>query len=194
MPRINERISTCVSLQFTGGPRYRTETTPLDNGDEVRDRKWLYPKHEYTAAFQNFNQVDRDEVISFQHAAAGSWLDFRFKDWMDFQAVGQPLVPVLNTMTPVQLAKTYTKGAHSSQRIIQAVVEATVYRNGVPFAGTMDEELGLFTPDANWTDATYTWSGEFDVWVHFTEDYNPFSASSLEYWSAQILLEESRQR
>jgi uncharacterized protein (TIGR02217 family) len=193
MARINERISTCVSQQFTGGPRYRTDTVPLDNGREVRNRRWLYPKHEYTAEYLNFNPEDRDEVLRFMHAAAGSWLAFRFKDWMDFQAFTETLSPEIGTSTPVQMVKTYTAGGHTSQRVIQAIVSATVYANGSPVTGTMDMQLGMFTPSAPWAAATYTWSGEFDVWVHFTEDYNPFSATTINHWTAQITLEEDRQ-
>lgn len=193
MARINERISECVSSQFTGGPRYRTDTVPLDNGRQVRNRRWRYPKHEYAAEFLNFTAEERDEVLRFMHAAGGSWLAFRFKDWMDFEAVNESLAPVIGTQTPLQLVKTYTAGGHSSQRVIQAIVTATVRRNGSPVAGTLDLELGLFTPSANWVAGTFTWSGEFDVWVHFTEDYNPFTASDMDAWTAQITLEEDRQ-
>lgn len=193
MARINERISECVSRQFTGGPRYRTDTVPLDNGRQVRNRRWRYPRHEYAAEFLNFSPPDRDEVLRFMHAAGGSWLAFRFKDWMDYQAVSEPLVPVIGTQTPLQLVKTYTAGGYSSQRIIQAIVSAVVRRNGSPVAGTLDLELGLFTPTANWSAGTFTWSGEFDVWVHFVEDYNPFTATDKNHWTAQITLEEDRQ-
>jgi uncharacterized protein (TIGR02217 family) len=193
MARINERISECVSREFTGGPRYRTLTVPLDNGLQVRNRRWLYPKHEYSAQFLNFRPDARDEVLRFIHAAAGSWLAFRFKDWMDFTATNQPLSPNIGTTDPVQLVKTYTAGGHSSQRIIQAIITATVFADGSPVAGSYDDELGLFTPNAAWASATYTWSGEFDVWVHFVEDYNPFSATDINHWSAHITLEEDRQ-
>lgn len=193
MARINERISECVSSQFTGGPRYRTDTVPLDNGRQVRNRRWLYPRHEYAAEFLNFTPEDRDEVLRFMHAAGGSWLAFRFKDWMDFEAVGESLSPVFGTQQPVQLVKTYEAGGHTSQRIIQAIVSATVFMDGDPVAGELDMELGLFTPDADWEAGTYTWSGEFDVWVHFTEDYNPFTATDKNAWTAQITLEEDRQ-
>lgn len=194
MARIDARINECVSRQFTGGPRYRTETARMDNGVQVRDRKWLYPIHEYSAEFQNFSPADRDEVIEFMHVAAGSWLDFRFKDWMDYTATNQTLAPAIGTQTPVQLVKTYTKGGHTSQRMVQAMVSATILRNGSPVAGTLDTQLGLFTPAANWVAGTFTWSGEFDVWVHFVEDYNPFSAVDINNWTATLQLEESRQR
>jgi uncharacterized protein (TIGR02217 family) len=194
MARINVRINECVSRQFTGGPRFRTDSVPLDNGDEIRNRQWMYPKHEYSAEYLNFDPESRDEIIAMQHVASGSWLDFRFKDWMDFEAFSEPLTPEIGTSDPVQFVKTYTKGAHTSQRIVQAIVSATVYRNGVAWPGSYDDELGLFTPDAAWTAATYTWSGEFDVWVHFQEDYNPFTATDKNHWTAPILLVEERQR
>lgn len=193
MARINERISERVSLEFTGGPRYRTLTVPLDNGLQVRNRRWLYPKHEYSAQFLNLRPDARDEVLRFMHAAAGSWLAFRFKDWIDFTATNEPLSPTIGTSDPVQFVKTYTAGGHTSQRIIQAIVSATVFADGSHVAGSYDDELGLFTPSAPWAAATYTWSGEFDVWVHFVEDYNPFSATDINHWSAQITLEEDRQ-
>lgn len=194
MARIDERLNDCVSQQFTGGPRFKTNTVLMDSGDEVRNRRWVYPKHEYSAQFLNFNEADRDDIIAMQHVAAGSWLDFRFKDWMDFTATDETLAPVVGTTTPVQLIKTYTKGAFTSQRIIQAVLTATIYRNGVAVAGTLDDELGTFVPNFVWVAGTFMWSGTFDVWVHFTEDYNPFSATDLHHWTAPILLEESRQR
>lgn len=193
MARINERISECVSLQFTGGPRYRTDKVPLDNGFEVRNRRWQYPKHEYAAEFLNFRPADRDEVLRFMHAAAGSWLAFRFKDWMDFEATLESLSPEIGTSDPIQLVKTYTAGGQTSQRVIQAIVSATIYADGSPVTGTLDMELGTFTPSSPWAAATYTWSGEFDVWVHFTEDYNPFTATDINHWTAQITLEEDRQ-
>lgn len=193
MARINERISECVSLQFTGGPNYRTDGVVLDNGWEVRNRRWLYPKHQYSAEFLNFSPAERDEVLRFIHAAAGSWLAFRFKDPMDYQANDEPLSPEIGTSTPVQMIKTYTAGGHYSERVVQAIVSATINANGSPVTGTMDMELGLFTPAAPWAAATYTWDGEFDVWVHFTQDYNPFTAADKNHWTAQITLEEDRQ-
>lgn len=193
MARINERIDDCVSLAFTAGPRYQTDSVRLDNGGEVRNRRWQYPLQEYSASFENVGRDVMQEILRFQHAAAGSWLDFRFKDWSDYEATLEPLSPEIGTTEPVQLVKTYTAGAHSSQRIIQAVVSATIYADGSPVAGTLDTELGTFTPSAPWAAATYSWSGEFDVWVHFTEDYNPFSASTINHWSSSVTLVESRQ-
>jgi hypothetical protein len=58
----------------------------------------------------------------------------------------------------------------------------------------LNYELGTFVPDSDWTASTYTWSGEFDVWVHFAEDYNPFTATDPNHWTAQITLVEERQR
>jgi uncharacterized protein (TIGR02217 family) len=192
MAYINTRLDECVAYGFTGGPEWSTLIVPLDNGREQRNGQWLYPKHRYSAQYNNIPATDRADVLAAFHAARGQLHVFRFKDWNDFTATNEALSPSIGTTTPVQLVKTYSLGAQSTTRLIQAPVSATVYRNGSPVAGTLDTTTGLFTPDSNWIAGTHTWSGEFDVWVRFASDYNAFTIGNWNAHTADIELIEVR--
>jgi uncharacterized protein (TIGR02217 family) len=80
----------------------------------------------------------------------------------------------------VQLYKTYTKGALSTQRTItKPRANVVVYEGGVAKAGTLDTLTGLFTPSTAWTTgAALTWSGEFRVPVRFDNDFLPMTIDS----------------
>lgn len=193
MAYIDTRVSTCVAYGFTGGPEYSTLVVTLDNGREQRNRQWRYPRHRYSAQYLNLSPEAQREIISLFHAAAGQWSAFRFKDWNDYQAVGEPLAPVVGTSDPVQLIKSYTFGAASSTRLIQApVMGAVIKRNGSAVNGTLDTQTGMFTPAAPWEAGIYTWDGEFDVWVRFASDYNAFAIGAPNARTSDIELVEVR--
>lgn len=141
----------------------------------------------------NLGAEARDEIIAAFHACRGRLHAFRFKDWNDYRAISEPLAPVIGTMTPVQLFKTYYLGSQPTSRQIQApVVGAVIKRNGVAVAGTLDTGFGLFTPSSNWASGTYTWDGEFDVWVNFDSDYNAFTINNWQAHTADIDLVERK--
>lgn len=194
MAYIDTRLSDCVAYGFTGGPDYRTLVTPMDNGREHRNGQWLYPKHQYSAQFMNIRAEDRDTILAAFHAARGQLHCFRFKDWNDYEATSEVIAPSVGTTDAVQLIKTYSLGAQDTTRLIQAPVSGTVtvYKDGIAVAGTLEANTGLFTPDASWASGTYTWSGEFDVWVRFASDYNAFTIGNWNAHSADIELVEVR--
>jgi len=193
MAYIDARLSDCVAYGFSGGPEYSTLIVPLDNGREQRNRRWLYPKNRYSAQYLNLSPEAQDEVLNAFHAAVGRLNAFRFKDWNDYKAEAEPLAPSIGTSTPIQLVKTYVMGSEATTRLIQApVAGAVIKRNGVAVTGTLDTTTGLFTPSAPWASGTYTWDGEFDVWVRFDSDYNAFSIGSHKVHSTDIELIEVR--
>jgi len=193
MSFVNERLSECVAYGFSGGPEWSTLIVLMDNGREQRNGQWLYPRHRYSAQYMNFRRDAQQEVLAAFHALRGQLHCCRFRDANDFEAIAEPLAPSIGTSTPVQLVKTYTFGGQSTVRLIQApVAGAVVKRNGVPVAGTLDDTTGLFTPSAPWSAGTYTWDGEFDVWVRFASDFNAFTIGSINAHTADIELIEVR--
>lgn len=186
------RLSTCVAYGFSGGPNYSTLVVDLDNGREQRNQQWLYPKHSYSATYLNLSKQAQREILAAFHAAGGRLLAFRFKDWNDFEAIAEPLAPAIGTSTPVHLIKTYSFGPQSRVRLIQAPVTASIKRNGVAVAGTLDAGTGLFTPSAPWVAGTFTWDGEFDVWVRFASDFNAFSIGAPNARTSDVELIEVR--
>jgi len=193
MAFIDTRLDECVAYGFTGGPEWSTMVVQMDNGREQRNGQWMYPRHRYAAQYMNLNAEGRDAILSAFHAARGQLHVFRFKDWNDFEAVDQPLAPVIGTTTPVQLVKTYSLGTQTSTRLVQAPLpEVVIRRNGTAVAGMLDTQTGLFTPANPWVAGNYTWSGPFDVWVRFASDYNAFAIGSWNAHTADIELVEVR--
>ena len=173
---IDHRLSTKVAMGFTGGPEWSTAIVEMDNGREVRNGQWMYPRHRYSAEYPNLLDGARREVLEAFHAARGRLHAFRFHDFNDADAEGAPLLPEIGTTTPVQLVKTYQLGSATSSRLIQAPMSCVVRdSSGTPVAGSVDTTTGLFTPASAWEDDAFSWSGEFDVWVRFDSDYNAFT-------------------
>jgi uncharacterized protein (TIGR02217 family) len=190
---INTRLDDCVSYGFTGGPEYSTEEVELDNGGSIFNGQWLYPRHRYSAQYMNLRPDARDSILAAFHSCRGRLHAFRFKDWNDYTAEAEIIAPSIGTMTAVQLFKTYNFGGQPTSRKIQApVAGAIVKRNGTPVGGTLDTSTGLFTPSANWVAGTFTWDGEFDVWVGFESDYNAFTINSWQAHTADIELVERK--
>lgn len=193
---INALLDKEVAYGFEGGPEYSTDEVMLDNGIRYADSAWAYPRHRYTAQYDNMQDADRSRIIEVFHAARGKRHSFKFRDWNDYEAEAQPLnVPLslVGTTNPVQLYKTYTFGPAYQIRPIQAIEEATVYLDGdTPVDGIIDVNTGMFYPASAWADGDYTWSGTFYVWVHFTNDYNAFTINSWQANTANIELEEDK--
>lgn len=178
MTYINNRISDCVAYGFTGGPEFSTNIVLLDNGRELRNAQWMYPRHRYSADYANLLPDAKDQLLAAFHAARGRWAAFRFKDWNDYVAVNQALSVNVGTQDPVQLVKRYFLGGAFAERRIAAVVSAVVTGPSGQVTGTVDNVTGMFTPAANWEAGSHTWSGEFDVWVRFDSDFNSFVIGS----------------
>lgn len=193
---IDQRMSVRVASGFIGGPEWNTDVQRLVSGREKRNKRWLYPKHHYTANVGAFTQADREELRSMFYVCAGQWGAFRFRDVVDYVAANELLAVAGGSQTPVQLVKTYTFGGEHAARPIQAPVSGTVVvvdSDGVtPIAGTCDHLTGMFTPSVNWPHATAYWSGQFDVWVRFVSDYGAFTALRPELLTADIELLEVR--
>lgn len=190
---INAVLDEQVDYGFEGGPEYYNEVVDLENGYEYTDSAWEFARHRYSASFGNVRDEDRDFIISTFHACKGRRHYFKFKDWNDYKAVGEPLQVEAGTRNPVQLYKTYSFGQAYTIRPIQAVrLEGfeVLTPGGNPIAGTLNTETGVFTPDEDWATGTHSWSGEFYVWVRFDADYNAMTINSWRANTAKVELVE----
>lgn len=197
MAYIDAILNEEVAYGFQGGPEYMTSAVELENGIEIRDSKWKYPRHKYSAEFDNLDDAVRDTIINVFHACRGKRHSFKFKDWNDFTATNEPLnvsAEYIGTTNPVQLYKTYNFGIAYTIRPVQAVATATIYLGGVAISGTVDTETGMFTPAVAWVAGSYTWSGEFYVWVRFDSDYNSFTINSWRANTASVDLVEDKKK
>jgi uncharacterized protein (TIGR02217 family) len=190
---IDTQLPQCVAYGFQGGPEWSTAIVELDNGGEVRNGQWKYPRMRYSAAFNNLSKDGQREVMAAFYAARGRLYAFRFNDPLDNLADAEPIAPSIGSTDAVQLIRTYRLGPEAATRRIQAIVSATVRNSaGMTVAGALDAGRGLFVPASPWEDDSYTWSGEFDVWVRFDSDHNAFTLGDLDAHTASIELVEVR--
>lgn len=193
---IDHRLDDGVAYGFSGGPRWNTRRIPLRNGQERRNQLWAAPLHEYQAQYTTLKEELQAEILHALWVARGSLRSFRFKDWNDFAVVGAEgalEAPATDT-APIQLTKTYTFGSESEVRDITLPLSVALYADEVLFEDySVDPLTGLLTPTTTWPTASLRWEGEFDVRVHFAEDYNELARSRVKVSSATVRLEEVRE-
>lgn len=192
MSFIDARLNSRYRYGFQGGPAWNTMTTDLISGRQRRAKLWSMPHHRYTADYATFTESEKNELLNAFMASAGSFSSFRFKDWNDWTVSGQQFAVGDGTAESKQLVKSYTFGVVTLVRPITLPLNPVVTdENGDPIACTVDPLTGLATPDTTWpVGAALIWTGQFDVRVHFAEDFNPFTSASSNVRECRVTLEE----
>lgn len=198
MAFIDARMNDVVAYGFEGGPEYLTNEVMLENGLRYADSARMYPTHKYNAQLDNLDDDRLKVVLNMIHACRGKLHNFMFKDWNDYQAENEPLVmpdDYVGTKKELQLYVVYNFAPAYTVRPIQALESAVIYKGGVAIPGVLDKTRGTFVPTDNWAAGNdYTWSGEFYVWTHFTDDYVPATINSWRATTVNIDLMEERRR
>lgn len=122
----------CVTYGTTTSPVYLTNKVEVSSGDEQRQQRWEYPRHEYSVNMENMNAAEISAILNLWHVCSGPGIGFLFLDPMDhtsandetvfsgsgITAVDQPLVPVEGSDSEYELYKIYTKGNRTKRRRI----------------------------------------------------------------------------
>jgi uncharacterized protein (TIGR02217 family) len=116
-----------------------------------------------------------DTLQAFFRSRYGKAYGFRFKDWSDYQAVGQNIGTGNGVLTSFQLTKIYTSGAYNYSREIKKPVSGTVkiYLNSVLQSSgyAVDYTTGIITFTTAPANTVLVSSDfEFDVPVRFDSD------------------------
>lgn len=173
MAVIATRLSRRVEVGFAAMTSFRTTVVELKSGATVRNADRALPIRTYSASYAALSPSAREEILAAQMACMGQVHAFLFCDWADYKAVGQSLGNAPSGTTPVQLVKSYTFGATTTNRTIKRPVNGTVtvYEAGVAKAGTINTTTGLFTPSSSWTAGQpLTADFQFDTLVRFDSD------------------------
>jgi uncharacterized protein (TIGR02217 family) len=122
-----------IAYGASGGPQFNTSIITTFGGFEQRNVNWQKARGRWDISTGIKNKTDMDTVIAFFRARFGKAYGFRFKDWSDFQAVGQVIGTGNGVLTTFQLTKLYTSGGNSYSREIKKPVSGTVkiYLNAV---------------------------------------------------------------
>lgn len=164
-----------IAYGASGGPEFNTSITTTFAGFEQRNVNWQKARGRWDVSTGLKSKADMDGLQAFFRARFGKAYGFRFKDWSDYQAVGQTLGIGDNSQTVFQLTKTYTSGESSYSREIKKPVLGTVkiYLNSLlqNSGFSIDHSKGIVTfSTAPGTGVVVGADFEFDVPVRFDTD------------------------
>ncbi len=134
MPTFHEvQFPPKVAYGASGGAEFNTSITTTFSGFEQRNVNWQKARGRWDVSTGIKTKTDMDILQAFFRARFGKAYGFRFKDWSDYQALGQTLGTGNGAQTAFQLTKAYTSGAYSYSRYIKKPVTGTVkiYLNAV---------------------------------------------------------------
>lgn len=175
MSFIEARLLDGLAYGFSGGPTWSTTRVGLRNGIERRNVKRSRPLHVFKGSFDRREPGVLAELLNVFNATAGAAYGFRFKNWLDYEATSQPLGLASGSSQTVQLEKQYSFGGQDrSVPIRKPNNDVIIYASGVPISATVNTTTGMATFTATLGQAI-TWTGTFDVPVHFDSD--EFSAT-----------------
>ncbi len=168
------RFPDDIAYGSSGGPVFSTVITTNAAGYEKRNQQWQHPRAVYNVAHGVKHQAQLETLIAFFRAHHGRAQAFRFKDWCDYRAVGQPLGDGDGNQVRFALVKHYDSGDLRYTRTLTHPVAGSVafYVDGVPYDDiTLDEVTGEVVCDvAPASGAVITADTEFDVPVRFETD------------------------
>lgn len=202
---IDARMPQKLAAGFRFAPDWKTDMEPMANGVEKRNSAWQYPRWRGQGRMAALEEQASQDFLNMMMATRGRWAAFRVRIPAKYawKAIEQPLSPVAGTKTPVQLVtRHYFPGsttAYAESRIQAPVAgSVTVMHRATegdawsPVAGTLDSDLGLFTPDENWATGLHCWNGKYDRWMRFQADWNPLVAEASKIVTTDIELIEVR--
>lgn len=94
-----------LARQVKGGPKFLTSIIQTNNGFENRFIKRPFPLSSYVIENVICNEGQIEEIIAFFRNVQGRGKEFYFKDYFDFKASNQTLIPLGNNN--FQLVKQY---------------------------------------------------------------------------------------
>lgn len=176
MAFVEVRFPTDIAYGSAGGPEYSTDIVITHGGYEQRNANWAQSRARYNVAHGVKTQAQLDTLIAFFRARKGRADGFRFKDWSDYQVIGQSIGVGNGSNKIFQLVKSYSSGGIYETRTITKPVVGSVkiYFNGALQSGS---NYSLVTTTGVVTFVTAPASGvavsadfEFDVPVRFDTD------------------------
>lgn len=166
------RLPEDIERGAKGGPGFKTTVVTSATGGEQRNEEWSLSRATYDIGYGIRTRTLLDQVYRFFLGRRGRARAFRFKDWLDFEAVAEPVGSGADA-TRRQLQKSYADTINGYVRPIILPVETTL----IVYVNDLAADPGDFTLEANGVilfdsdpgvnvKATF----EFDVPVRFDTD------------------------
>lgn len=179
MAYIRGYLETCEGFGWEGGPEFSTRTVTMANGFERRNGDWAEARRKFSLPFLNLSRDRYVPILDMFYAARGQLHCFLYRDPLDYQADNEFIGLGDGVTDEFQLSKLTVVDGFTYQRNVYAIPDdetIVVTVNGSPTAVTVDKDRGtIFFASAPALNAQVRWSGIFDCWVRFNQDYLPFS-------------------
>lgn len=176
MAFLEQRLSDRTEFGAKGGPvNHGRQMIRTASGRLRQVFTWSEPLHTYTVSHGVLDQAQMEELRSFWYVVNFTpYEGFRFRDWTDYQATQDNSRCTLISGSDYQLQRIYKVGSIEFVRKIQKPASgAVVYRtrSSVVSAATasVDTTTGIATISSHVSGDTYTWVGEFDIPVTFSD-------------------------
>jgi uncharacterized protein (TIGR02217 family) len=169
------RFPEDISYGSSGGPTFSTSIVSNVGGYEKRNQHWENARAIYNVAHGIKTKAQLSALIVFFRARKGRSQAFRFKDWMDFEAIGEIIGTGNGVQTQFQLIKTYASGENTCLRSLSKPVDGTVriyFNNALQSNGyIVNYTTGIITfASAPASGVIVQADCEFDVPVRFETD------------------------
>jgi len=119
------RLNPAIERGAQGGPGFRTSVIELWSGHEKRNVNWQRERGRWDIGYGVRDVATLKDVLAFFRARQGRARGWRFKDWLDYTAIGENLGVATAMQTTVQLRKQYVSGAVTYNRFIYKPVVGT---------------------------------------------------------------------
>lgn len=179
MAFLEERLPITITVGSTGGPVAKRTKVYVQSGRLLQNFEWSRPLHRYDLSYGIKTLAHFEAVRAMWYVVmfGGPYEGFRVRDWSDYQATqaNSGLTVQGGSPTEWQLQRVYTVGSVSYRRNIYKLDGAPVIyrtRSGVTsqIATTADLNTGIADISGHVGGDTYTWEGNFDVPVTFSDD------------------------
>ena len=178
MAFLHQRLNQRIEQGAQGGPSVPGRTkTYLPNGKLVQGFTASAPIHTFDVSYSIRRAADYQAILDIWYVVMFTpYVGFLFRDWRDYQATQTNSRCTLISGSDYQLQRVHSFGGVEFLRAIYKPVAATVAvwrtRASVVTAATatVSGTTGVAAISGHVAGDTYTWSGEFDLPVTFSDD------------------------
>lgn len=194
MAHLQTTLAQCAGYGWQGGPEFKTQIVELQSGRERRNAMWAQARHRYTAPFLNISKQAYRGIKQLHLVCRGQLHAFQFRDELDYEADQEVFAIGDGTTKVFQLSKTslldgvqYTRNVYALDGIPVIRADGVVVSSGI----TVDLLRGTVSFDVAPADGSVLdWTGDFFVWVRFTQDFLPFTLDNINATNGSVDLLE----
>lgn len=191
MAYLDTYLDPCPAYGWTGGSEFQTRIVSMANGHARYNADWAQEKIRVSTNYQNISIEAQRQIRKVFRVCRAQLHAFRFRDELDYEATNEIFAVGDGVRTDFQLSASFTEDGETYTRNVYAIVSAAVTVNGSPASPTIDLRRGkvvFVSPPAN--GAVLRWTGVFDIWVRFAQDYLPASLDNPNATNVQVELIE----